>query len=37
MLAATGNKAIEIHRARVGPIQLTDLPVGKWRCIFHFN
>ncbi|KAF2071488.1 hypothetical protein CYY_007204 [Polysphondylium violaceum] len=31
MCAAVDNKAIEIHRTRVGPVELGDLPLGKWR------
>ncbi|EFA76944.1 hypothetical protein PPL_09696 [Heterostelium album PN500] len=31
MMAALDNKAMEIHRIKVGPIDLGDLPAGKWR------
>ncbi|EGC31101.1 hypothetical protein DICPUDRAFT_157085 [Dictyostelium purpureum] len=31
MFAANDNKALEIHRTRIGPVELGDLPVGKWR------
>ncbi|EGG19358.1 hypothetical protein DFA_02145 [Cavenderia fasciculata] len=33
MMSAVGNKAIGIHRTQVGPIQLGDLEVGKWRIL----
>ncbi|GAM24029.1 hypothetical protein SAMD00019534_072040 [Acytostelium subglobosum LB1] len=31
MMAAMGNRAMEIHRTRIGPIELGELPVGQWR------
>ncbi|KYQ90010.1 hypothetical protein DLAC_08585 [Tieghemostelium lacteum] len=31
MCAAIENKALEIHRTRVGPVELGNLPLGKWR------
>ncbi|KAK5581676.1 hypothetical protein RB653_001713 [Dictyostelium firmibasis] len=31
MFASTENKAVEIHRTRIGPVELGDLELGKWR------
>ncbi|KAM9973964.1 hypothetical protein ACTFIW_007626 [Dictyostelium discoideum] len=31
MFASTENKAVEIHRTRIGPVELGDLGIGKWR------
>lgn len=31
MLAAVGNKAIAIHRVRIGPLVLGDIKAGEWR------
>jgi 16S rRNA pseudouridine516 synthase len=31
MFAATGSTVLTLHRARFGPIELGDLPLGQWR------
>ncbi|KAN0040674.1 hypothetical protein ACTA71_009012 [Dictyostelium dimigraforme] len=31
MFASTENKAVEIHRTRIGPVELGELGLGKWR------
>ncbi|KAN0025766.1 hypothetical protein ACTFIU_000029 [Dictyostelium citrinum] len=31
MFASNENKAVEIHRTRIGPVELGDLGLGKWR------
>lgn len=31
MFAATGSTVLALHRARFGPIELGDLPLGQWR------
>lgn len=33
MLAVVNNRAVEIKRVSTGPLQLGDLPVGKWRLL----
>ena len=31
MLAAIGHPVLELIRVGIGPIELGDMPVGKWR------
>jgi 23S rRNA pseudouridine2605 synthase len=31
MLAAVGHPVLELSRAGIGPLELGDLPQGKWR------
>lgn len=35
MFAAVGNRVVSLHRSRLGPLHLADLPAGEWRTLAH--